>query len=153
MPEEEKPAAKLGFIYNHCNDIEAMRKFYSELIGLKEAGYHDDENWGYLCYKTGGLELMFFRTEEKIRIQEQWAVQPGWEGGTFEGTSWSILIPEEKFTEVVKRLKSAGTKAFGDKPMWLQDCYWGFPVMDPMGNTVEVYMTPKEKPESTDWED
>lgn len=154
MAEEVKePKVKLGFIYNHCNDVEAMRKFYTDLIGLKESGFHNDEQWGWLCYKTGGLELMFFRTEDEIPVQEQWAVQPGWEGGTFEGTSWSILVPEESFPSAVKRLLSAGIKCFKDKPMWLQDCYWGFPVMDPMGNTVEVYSTPKEKPAYTEWQD
>ncbi len=154
MAEEGKePKVKLGFIYNHCNDVEAMRKFYTDLIGLKEFAFHNDEQWGWLCYKTGGLELMFFRTEDMIPVQEQWAVQPGWEGGTFEGTSWSIEVPGESFSSVVKRLLSAGIKCFKDKPMWLQDSYWGFPVMDPMGNTVEVYSTPKEKPASTEWQD
>ena len=150
MAEEEK-GPRLGFIYSHCNDVEAMREFYSELLGLKEKGYYSDENWGYLCYATGGLELMFFRTEDRIQVQEQWAVQPGWDGGTFEGTSWSVLVPEEEFAGVVRRLLDSGVKAYAPKPMWLQDCYWGFPVMDPMGNTVEVYSTPRERPESSEW--
>lgn len=149
---ENKPVIRLSFIYNHCNDIEEMRRFYTDLIGLKEFAYHNDEQWGWLCYKTGGLELMFFRTEETIPKQEQWAVQPGWEGGTFEGTSWSIEVPEEEFASVVERLLSAEVRIFKDKPMWLQDCYWGFPVMDPMGNTVEVHTSPKEKPASTEWQ-
>ena len=151
--DEKEPKVKLGFIYNHCNDVEVMRKFYSGLIGLEEFAFHNDEQWGWLCYKTGGLELMFFRTEEEILVQEQWAVQPGWEGGTFEGTSWSILVPEKLFAAAVERLRSVGVKCFAGKPMWLQDCYWGFPVKDPMGNTVEVYSTPKEKPASTEWEE
>ncbi len=154
MTEEEKePRIKLSFIYNHCNDVETMRKFYTDLIGLKQHTFHNDEQWGYLCYKTGGLDLMFFRFDEKIPVQEQWAVQPGWEGGTFEGTSWSIEVPENLFPEVVKKLKVSNVKCFTEKPMWLQDSYWGFPVMDPMGNTVEVYTTPKEKPTSTEWQD
>jgi catechol 2,3-dioxygenase-like lactoylglutathione lyase family enzyme len=144
---------RLGYIYNHCNDIEVMRWFYTNLLGLKDKGFHSDENWGYLCYLTGGLELMFFRTAETIPVQDKWAVQPGWDGGTFEGTSWSVLIPEEEFAAVVKKLISAGVKTFAQKPMWLQDCYWGYPVMDPMGNTVEVYTTPKEKPTNTEWQD
>jgi hypothetical protein len=31
------------------------------------------------------------------------------------------------------------------------DGYWGFTAMDPMGNTVEIYTIPAEKPETTTW--
>jgi hypothetical protein len=37
--------------------------------------------------------------------------------------------------------------------MWLLDCYWSFPVRDPMGNTVEVFAMPAERPEITEWTD
>jgi len=40
---------------------------------------------------------------------------------------------------------------FNEEPEWRVDNYWGLTVKDPMGNTVEVYTIPKQKPESTTW--
>lgn len=80
------PEAQIKFLYLMCNDVEAMRRFYTDVVGL---------------------------------------MQPGWKG--------------------------AGARSFFDEPQWQQDTYWEFPVLDPMENTVEIYATPKEKPESKEW--
>lgn len=77
--------------------------------------------------------------------------QPGDGTGTLDGISWAVEIPWEKFTETVKKLKEAGVRSMTENPEWRQDSYWGFSVMDPMGNTVEVYSTPPVKPEPTEW--
>jgi catechol 2,3-dioxygenase-like lactoylglutathione lyase family enzyme len=146
-----KATAQVKFIYNMCNDLEAMRTFYTDLVGLEQGSFRNDEEWGWLVYKSEGFEMMFFRAEKEISVRQEWACQPGYEGGTLEVTSWSIRIPEDAFPEVVSRVKSAGVRCLAEKPEWRQDCYWGFTAMDPMGNTVELYTEPKERPASTEW--
>lgn len=147
----EKPEINIRFIFNMCNDVESMRHFYTDLIGLKQGSFRNDKEWGWLVYKSEGFEMMFFRADKQLPVLREWAVQPGYEGGTLETTSWGIHIPEEMFGVVVGRLNSAGVKTFKDRAEWRQDSYWGFSVMDPMGNTVELYTEPKEKPASTEW--
>lgn len=146
-----KPALNIRFIYSMCNDLEAVRHFYTELVGLEQGSFRDDEEWGWLVYESEGFEMMFFRADKELPVLKDWASQPGYEGGTLEVTSWSIHVPEEMFPAVVERLRSAGVKYFTKNPEWRQDCYWGFTVMDPMGNTVELYTQPKERPKSTEW--
>ena len=33
-----------------------------------------------------------------------------------------------------------------DAPTWRQDSYWGWSIKDPMGQTVEVYSSPAQRP-------
>lgn len=146
---KEKPKINIRFFFNHCNDLNEVRHFYSEVIGLQEKAFNIE--WGYLCYQSDGFEMMFFKDEKKVSHFEEWTDQPGWEGGTLKVTSWAIEIPEEMFNEVFRRLKDSGVKMFKEVPEWRTDNYWGLSVMDPVGNTLEVYTVPKKAPESKTW--
>lgn len=149
---KEKPKINVRFIFSLCSDIEAMRHFYSDLLEMQEQAFFNEKQFGYLSYPCEGVHLMFFYSGQKAPVFADWAWQPGYDGGSLHVTSWAIQIPEEDFAETVKRLKDAGVKTFSENPQWRQDSYWGFSVMDPQGNTIEVYASPKEKPESTTWE-
>ncbi len=155
---EEEPVethAKVRFVYMMCNDIEAIKTFYTDHLGMKETAYMNDESFAYICYDCSGIEFMWFRADNKLPVPEGYASQPGWQGGTVEMTSCSIGIPGEKFAETVKGLIDAGYETCFAKPQWFQDNYWGFPVRDPMGNTIEVFWLPGKdnRPESTEWPD
>jgi len=140
----------IRFLFNVCNDLAATKNFYVDLIGMKVTQY--EEEWGYLNIQCDGFEFMFFKSEKgDLSVAERWASQPGYEGGALEVMSWALFIPEDQFADVVKRLKVGGVKLFKEAPEWRQKSYWGFTVMDPNGVTVEVYTTPKEKPESNEW--
>jgi len=144
--------ATLAFVYNYVRDLAAVRRFYTELVGLPEKAY--DERYGYLCYKTGALEFMFFRAEGDVPPPPgggEWALQPGYDGGRAAVTSWSILVAAEAYAATVARLKAANVPRWRDAPDWRVDSYWGFTVRDPAGNTVEVYVIPAAKPASTAW--
>ncbi len=151
--EKEKvvPKVKIRFVYNHCNDLLAMRRFYTDLLGMTELGYNLEWNW--LGYDCAGFQLMFFGAEDKLPVPTEFTDQPGYNGGDREGISWSVAVPEDEFAATVRRLKEAGVPCFDDRPRWYQDSYWGFPVLDPMGVTVEVFCFPKDKPESAEWTD
>jgi catechol 2,3-dioxygenase-like lactoylglutathione lyase family enzyme len=150
-PEQEAaPAPKINFIYNSCNDLEAMRTFYSGLIGMKELSWRAGEQ-GWLVYDCGTIQFMIFPAGYELPVLEDWGMQPGWAGGKLEVPSWSIVVDEAEFPATVQRLIDAGVPCFSDVPQWCQDSYWSFPVRDPMGNTVEVHTIPAERPTSTDW--
>ncbi len=151
------PQVQIKYLYAYANDLEAMRKFYTELVGMKQGAFRNDQ-WGWLVYDCGGFQLMFFRSEPPLApmpAETRWALQPGWNDGEIrdgaEIISWSIQVPEEDFAGTIAGLIEAGSECYYEKPMWFQDSYWGFPVRDPMGNTVEIFCTPKERPASTEW--
>ena len=142
----------IRFLYGICNDVAAMRAFYSELIGLEEMQFLDEESFGYLVYRSEGFQLMFFRSMHgEVPVQEKWSWQPGDGAGDGAAFSFSVLVPEEDFREVVGRIREGDCATQTEQPTWRQDSYWGWTVKDPMVNTVEVYATPAERPGSTDW--
>jgi len=145
MENKTIPKIKLRFIFNFCNDIEAIRNFYSDLIGMKETNYRNDEEWGWVVYNSDGFQIMWFRSGEMLPVIDGWAVQPGYESGEYAITSWSIEVPKDSFEDIVARLKASGARLFSMEPEWRQDSYWGFTVMDPMGNTVELFYESEEE--------
>ncbi len=142
----ETPRLNVRFLYHYCNDIAAMRAFYTDGLGMKEAGHMDEENFGWLCYDSDGMQLMFFRWNSELSVHAGFAAQPGDGGGESSRPSFSIEVPEELFAGVLERLRAAGTPAMTEAPTWRQGSYWGWTVSDPMGDTVELYYSPKEKP-------
>jgi catechol 2,3-dioxygenase-like lactoylglutathione lyase family enzyme len=148
---EQKPEINVRFLYFVCNDIDAVREFYTNTLGMVEQSYMNDEEWGWLMYQSEGMQIVIMRAETEVPVHKEWAPQPGWGGGELPIPSWSIHVPEKKFNGMVEKLISGGYELYEPKPMWAQDSYWSFPVKDPMGNTVEVYTSPAERPESTEW--
>ncbi len=148
--EPEPPVeVTFRFVYNHCNDLLAMRRFYTDLLGMTELGFNLEWNW--LGYQCEGFQLMFFGAEKNLSVPTEFTDQPGYEGGDWEGISWSIEVPEARFAETVRRLQEADVPCFSDQAQLRLESYWGFSVLDPMGVTVEVFCYPKEKPESPEW--
>jgi catechol 2,3-dioxygenase-like lactoylglutathione lyase family enzyme len=133
----KKPAIKFIFIY--ANDVEQMRNFYTNILGLEEVCFINEGGFGYINYNMGGFEFMIFKTDKPIPIHQEWQAQPGYPGGTGYLPSWSVIIDKSCFESVVQKCRDAGLKTFSDKPEWRQESYWGFTVADPMGNTVEIY--------------
>src|SRR5262245_58471001 len=114
MPDEKKPVPTINvrFLFNYCNDIEAVRRFYTELLGMKQGSFKNEKEWGWVVYQCQGLEVMFFRTSEKLPVSEGFACQPGWAGGTRVASSWGIEVPEDQFTATYDRLKAAEVRMF-----------------------------------------
>lgn len=149
--ERPAPRANLRFLFHHAPDLPALRRFYSEAVGLEETSWQRSEDFGWLAYRSEGVELMFFRDADAVPTSDGWADQPGHDGGSAPVASWAIEVPEEDFAATVARLRELGCPRLKDWPEWRQDSYWGFSVKDPAGNTVEVYALPARRPASTDW--
>ncbi|MCC7431158.1 hypothetical protein IT568_09970 [bacterium] len=140
---------KIHYIYNFCNDLKAIREFYSECIGLQECFY--EPKYGCISYQLQGLEFMFWETDEDLKKPSGFAWQPGGGGGELQVVSWTMVVSEENYPDVVSKLLKMNLKMVKGKPQWLQNSYWAFVVNDPAGNTVEVCTYPSRKPDSTEW--
>lgn len=154
---DDKPKLNIRFLYAICNDVKEMRRFYTELLGMQEGHFMDSEDWGWLTLQSEGMQLMFFRWSKELPVNKDWAWQPG---GTVEDAhpmmSFSVLVPWENYRDTYQRLKEGGVKAQTEAPQWRQSSYWGWTIADPMGNTIEVYAPPPEKPaegETPQWQD
>ncbi|MCA8916213.1 MAG: hypothetical protein KDB90_12455 [Planctomycetes bacterium] len=154
---EPGPKINVRFLYSMCTDVKVMRDFYSDVLGMKELSYRDDENFGWVVYDTEGFQLMFFRWDTELPVGERWAWQPGdfrEDGAPL--MSYSIEYPEDDLHDVVARVREAGAVAATPKPTWRQMSYWGWTVRDPMGNTIELFSSVKDQPEegqTPEWQD
>jgi catechol 2,3-dioxygenase-like lactoylglutathione lyase family enzyme len=139
----------LRFLYLPCRDLDAMRRFYTDLVGLTESYYAPGDGGG-LAYACDRLQLTFLPAADAEPEPAGWHRQPGWRGGTLPGVSWSIVADgEDAFRAAVGRLTGAGVVAYAEEPRWVG--YWSFPVKDPMGNTVELTLPVDGEPASTAW--
>lgn len=154
---EEGPKFNVRFVYSMCNDVKVMQAFYSDVLGMSELSFRDDENFGWLVYDTEGFQLMFFRWDSELPVEERWAWQPGdfrEDGAPL--MSFSLEYPEDELKTVVKRIRDAGGVTATDNPTWRQMSYWGWTVKDPMGNTIELFSSVKDQPEegeTPEWKD
>ncbi len=151
--ESNNAQIRINHLYTFCNDVQTMRHFYTNLIGLDEGTYNEYDSFSWIVYNSNGLCLHILGpADSPLPVPDDWSWQPGIGGpGTREATSWSIDVPEESFREVVRRIAEAEVRSHPSFPEWRQDCYWGLTVMDPMGTTVELMMEPATPPESTTW--
>ena len=138
------------FIYLFCNDVAAMRHFYTDLVGLKETHFADGPEGG-VTYDCDGLQFTIFGEKSKLPVTDAWAWQPGWGAGDSPTISWSVVLTEDAYGLAVQRLIDANVPRFDAKPQWRG--YWSFPTQDPMGNTVEIVLPLDEEPARTAWEE
>ena len=135
------------FIYLFCNDLAAMRHFYTNLLGLHEIYFSDGQSVAYDC---DGLQFTIMFDPDVKAASNGWGWQPGWQEGQNRVVSWSVVLVDEVFKTAVTKLTLSGIDAFYDKPQWKG--YWSFPVKDPMGNTTEIVWPLQPEPTNKVWE-
>lgn len=126
-----------------------MKEFYTDIIGLEETSNPD---LPFLTYKSESITISIFQAKNRIQPVEGWVALPGHEGGSLETFAWSIQIPAPFFSEVVRNIKQAQIETLENAPVWCEDSFWAFSVKDPMGNTVELFSVPTEKPASPNFQ-
>lgn len=131
--KDECVSASVRFLYLYCNDLATVRHFYTTLLQLEESFFAEGKALAYRCDR---LQFTVFQADRTLPVIEDWARQPGWEGGKQPHISWSVEYGKKAFKRVCARLKEAGVASFHDNPMWVG--YWSYPVRDPMGHTVEL---------------
>ena len=134
--------------FNLCDDVNAIRYFYSELIGLKENAYRKDS---YVDYKIKGKTMMFYQADKIFKRLSSITDSYNEE---VKAISWSVQVDKDIFANIVQKLIDSDVEILNEEPSWKVDGYWSFPVLDPMGNQVEVYMEPQTTPVSAkSWAD
>jgi catechol 2,3-dioxygenase-like lactoylglutathione lyase family enzyme len=112
------------------------RRFYSELLGLDEIYFSDDD--GTVGYRVGTLQITVALYPGAKPI-EGWSAQLGWAGGDTPMPSLGVELDPEAFRRAVRSLAAAGVTARFSEPQWVG--YWSYPVRDPIGHTVEISIT------------
>jgi len=123
------------FIY--VNDINDMRDFYTDIIGMEETFFDNDRGW--LTYDSNGLQLVMIRAAAPLPVNEDWAKCPGYaDSGEAEIPSWVLTIPDIRFDVVIQHLKDGKAPLLGDiqEP---QPGHRQVMTRDPMGTNIEVY--------------
>jgi catechol 2,3-dioxygenase-like lactoylglutathione lyase family enzyme len=124
-------------LFSWCNDVAAMRGFYSDVLGLKETYF--DAGPGWLTYEVGGVQLVFMRSTAPEPVESGWARQPGWRDGTVDAASTVLQFAPADFDLVVARAKAKGADSFRAEPVSPAKGARQFFLRDPMGRTIEVY--------------
>lgn len=128
---------KLHTVFRWCNDVDTMRVFYSDLLGLNETYYRNDNEHGWLTYDAG-TQLVFMRGTNPVDVMQGWAKQPGYLGGEAEVDSWLITLSAADFENLKKRIVQAGLETFSGN----LDTSRQLILHDPMGMTIEVGIDP-----------
>lgn len=126
-----------------CNDIEKMRQFYTDILGLKEESYQPNaSNYGHqwLSYElSNGQKLVFNSRSKTLPQTKDWSYQPSSMIDTgIEKFSWTLEMPTKHFRQVVKRLKQNEYTTFQVEPEE-RSGYTALTILDPMGNTIDLY--------------
>lgn len=126
-------AKRFIFTYLFCNNLELMKEFYSEFLGL-ELIWEDTRS---IAYKIEDHQVSITLDKEITPFSSKFSKQPGWQGGTVSRVSWSLECDKDDFLEIVESIKEyPKVKAWNQKPIWVG--YWSFPVLDPMNQTIEI---------------
>lgn len=77
---------RFGFTYLFCNNLRAMKEFYSDVLHLTQTW----EDATSIAYHIGYHQLNITLEEKLALPPAEYAMQPGWSGGTAPRTSWSL---------------------------------------------------------------
>lgn len=127
----------INTIFRYCNDIDAMRHFYTDLLALDETYYRNDEEHGWLTYQIGHTQLVFTRASSSLAIEMEWAKSPAYSGGTKEMQSWVVALTGDNYQATIERIKSS------DAPIYEGEINTPELLLlaqDPMGMTIEFWL-------------
>ena len=128
----------LHTVFRWCNEIDTMRCFYSDLLGLEETFYRNDAEHGWLTYQAG-TQIVFMRGTNPIETTSGWAKQPGFRGGNVELDSWLLTFTKADFEVLKQRLANSDIEQLTGEGI---DSSRQIIVHDPMGITVELSIEP-----------
>ena len=127
---------KLQTLFFNCNDIDAMRAFYTDLLGLPESYYRNSEQHRCLAYQIQGTELVFMPAPEELSFQTDWARQAGYAGSESTAKSWLFTMSYADFETLSNRIRKSAIPVY-DNPEECDVSQQLF-IKDPMGMTIEL---------------
>jgi catechol 2,3-dioxygenase-like lactoylglutathione lyase family enzyme len=133
---DERQSAHLGNIAFWVSDFDAMRAFYTDVIGVDElASGERPRNWVFY----GSNEFSFSLNQAEFTPAESgWTTCPKWGSS---GENWNpymtLYVPD--LQEVIARCKAAGIRIRTEEPFSLGEGFgMSIEVMDPDGNAVAL---------------
>ncbi len=135
----------LNTIFRWCNDVEKMRQFYTECLGLNETYFKNDHEHGWLTYQLSEVQLVFTRSDEPLSESNLFAKNPAYRDGETHETSWVIEVEPVDFKPIVEKIKQNGYPIYNDGPYSNRPGHLQMIVRDPMGMTVELYTQTETK--------
>ncbi|MBC7473110.1 MAG: hypothetical protein H7263_02375 [Candidatus Sericytochromatia bacterium] len=138
----------LPIFFNLCANVEEMRTFYTEILGIKE-NYYQKNN--FIDYNSNGLTMMFFQADSIINNMS--SAKKRYSQGHFESLLWTIKIDQDAFIKAIQKLSNHENQIKYNLStiQWNNDGFWNFSVDDPMWNKIIIYMQPKSIPVSKIW--
>lgn len=125
---------RLETIFEWCNDITEMRRFYTDLLGLEETFFNAD--YGWLRHRIGDFETAFIVAPQPVPVIDAWAVTPTLADGVAFVASWLLEVDHDTYTSILARLQGAGINIIhGPEAESMVNVF----VRDPMGKTIEIY--------------
>jgi len=132
------PKVHHNTIFSYCNDVATMRHFYTDLLGLEETYFDDEQGW--LTYSSGTLQVVFVRAKSPLPVTSDWGKQPSYQEGKLEIPSWVIQIDYADFDATIERIKSDASVTLLDGNVRSpRDGHKSFWLRDPMETTIELY--------------
>jgi len=110
-----------------CNDIDKMRHFYSELLGLEETYYQNDSERGWYSCLAENIQLVCVRAGLPLPVRESWEQPIDDENSP----TWQIKLPMETLLTALNRLKTAGVQSIKSQDNTII-------VFDPMGSPIQL---------------
>ncbi len=130
-------------IFMWASDVEAMRAFYSGVLGFQEMWSELDKSKDgsvYVVYRFGNQNLHFINRSEAQQAHHGWAYQPS---STIadgdERLSFTIEMPRERLEKIAKHILSSDDIPHYQTGIEERDGYDALTVRDPMGNTLDLY--------------
>lgn len=127
---------KLNTVFEWCNDIGEIRRFYTDGLGLTETHARDEPEVGVVVYQAGDTQIVITRSPDPKPMLNDWTKTWGFDEGVLNEPAWVIEVDWDSFFEVVARLQDLSVPMFAeprDEPTIRQVV-----VRDPMGRTVSV---------------
>ena len=128
--------SKLNTVFEWCNNISEMRRFYTEGLGLAETHARDTPEIGVVVYQVGDTQIVITRSPEPKPVLNDWTKSWGFEDGVLYEPAWVIEVEWNSFFEVVERLKQLEVPIHSHPRQ--EEKIRQIVVRDPMGRTVSV---------------
>jgi len=132
---------KIDTIQRFCNDIDAIRRFYTELLGLEPTFSANDAERGYISYDFAGVQLLFLRATAQQPVPTGFAKHPGYAGGTAEQTLLVVDVGKRDMQQLYAKARAMQIEILGDGIIQNAQGQRQLVLRDPMGVTVELFST------------
>lgn len=109
--------------FNICDDVEQIKEFYTDVLGLKETAYSENT---YIEYVKDGKTMMFYQNNKVV------SKLSGKNKDTNKPFNWCIKADSDLFLRVFKVLNN--------KPPAVKEGYLTLDISDPMNNNIVVYL-------------